>query len=391
MQGWARIAFSPDAVCYDVAKENRYMKVLAGKLRSCCCGLIEVHYSSARGKLKEPKVDFFHRTVYDYLCHPQVSALVTKAYPLTQAETDLTLFLSCIHVLNRKIHASHYQWFSPDFLFDSFGACLTYSQRIEKLDWQSIDHTEASATSFYTACRQAVEASSYIIYERACDMLRLPKGFRVQSDELGQLHPASLPLLSALMVSQLDSPEYFDKDNRMLDAEPATKSLLLLHVLYLVSKTPASMSAHSTFNDSAIRNVEILIARGANPNTPASRLDTDHVPEIVRQTAILVQSDVVDIVPWNYWILVCKSTPLHFNITLQLLTAGAEVATRHHPKQLALNSLRHKLQDYAKDCSKTETDQVLQIISKMQGYENPLKRKNQEAHHIPFPASSLFS
>lgn len=106
--------------------------MLAGKLRSRCCGLIEINDVGPRGFYNEPVAKFLHRTVYDYLQNPLISEKLNSICKVEARDLDHCLLAAC-----------------------SF---LTEHSAVDAGSFHLLDNASASAGGYLTACVQYAEA-----------------------------------------------------------------------------------------------------------------------------------------------------------------------------------------------------------------------------------------
>lgn len=79
--------------------EPVFVEMLAGRLRSRCCGLIEIQDHDVRGKMSTPKITFLHRTVYDYLNNPVIWSKLTTIIDIPLANKNKSLLRACADLL----------------------------------------------------------------------------------------------------------------------------------------------------------------------------------------------------------------------------------------------------------------------------------------------------
>lgn len=78
----------------NVSNETVCISMMSGRLRSRCCGLIEIQDQGVRGKLNEPLAIFLHRTVYDYLRNPSIWDVLVQADDLKAGLLDRSHLLA---------------------------------------------------------------------------------------------------------------------------------------------------------------------------------------------------------------------------------------------------------------------------------------------------------
>lgn len=81
----------------DLASSDKTLIVvmLTGRLRSRCCGLIEVENRNSSGKQIEPLVNFLHRTVYDYLRNPSNWSHLKQLREIERSVIDRAYLYAC--------------------------------------------------------------------------------------------------------------------------------------------------------------------------------------------------------------------------------------------------------------------------------------------------------
>lgn len=378
-QGQDAIKFSSQEVSYKQETESLYVKALDGKIRSRCCGLVEVQYSTGQGILREPKVNFFHRTVYEYLNEPQVWSKVKSLHNLPPIDANLSLLASCIHVLNRQIQKFASKSPVSTLLMERFTACLDYSHQLICLgDDNHVDLLEAADTIFQGLCQRASITSSYCMYERVCELFTSHHEYLLPEDHISGAKENLPPLSYLLMVGRLGFPSFFARKVHNLGSDLITKSLMLIHVLDVMTQ-----HSRSKFVPFQMQNIMFLLDEGANPNTAAKQISLGYNSTILTEAASLSGDAGRDLTPWNFWIVSCNNLPQlhpeHIRVTLHLLNAGATFDGPNERKANAIENFKRRLQNDMKSYAETELqptlETILSLLTPLDNSQESRKRK----------------
>lgn len=123
----------------DVEDEQIITNMLAGKLRSRYCGLIEIQNRGARGYYLEPRANFLHRTVYDYLQTPFVSEKLCSICKIEHEDMDHSFLTVSSYLSERSaidlqpmVHLSEGSS-SPEAAGDYLTACIQYAEAMSRI------------------------------------------------------------------------------------------------------------------------------------------------------------------------------------------------------------------------------------------------------------------
>lgn len=137
----------------EFSDEEAYVEILAGRLRSRCCGLVEIEDYASRGLRIPPKTMFLHRTVFEYLQDHTVKNKLSEVVDIPQYDMDMSLLLACVRLLK------HWQWhmqgdlFTDSPCFGLFIASIQYAYSLKECntaDYSAILY--AAEQSFRYAC-----------------------------------------------------------------------------------------------------------------------------------------------------------------------------------------------------------------------------------------------
>lgn len=335
------------------------IKAIDGRLRSKCCGLVEVQYHNARGLLQEPRIDFLHRTVYDYLLNPSIWNKVTQVYDIALADIDLRLLVSVTHAV--KMTKSSTLSSRDTQAKEILAACVKYSDTMSCVgDTRYVRLLRVADSKFLNASSLKDQAFTRECYHAAylhCVSREVSSCLR-EAEIVANDEEANMPadFASVLVFMRLNFPDYFEVKLRKDVQDPASRSLLLKLVLalYLMNATnPVLAKVHS-------RNVHALLRCGTNPNlTPrifsqgsrlsfleilsCSKAGLDHnVIEVSDTDGDTATSSCLhikqlpapseDSTPWEFWLFQDIKTVGHLHITICLLEADARVSLSHVSK-----------------------------------------------------------
>ncbi|KAJ9654426.1 hypothetical protein H2198_006506 [Neophaeococcomyces mojaviensis] len=321
------------------------IKALEGKLRSRCCGLIEIQYHGPQGPLAEPKADYLHRTVCEYLRIGDVWDKITMLYKLSEAETDEILLASLVPVVTSA--SQNETKTNMQNVTDAIEACFDYGNRLscESGDLQYMQHLEVVDTAFSRWCERA-SSSSVSPHERPSKSMGTFCGYESAVTESSKREST----VSLFTISKLNLPVYFKWRLGAESYDQATLSTLLLHVLSLCK----SVSTTSGLFPIYIRNIRALLQRGADPNCPGKMPPgLRSIPALCSQAeAACLKSRTLT--SWQYWLSVYNCLPAHIEIVNLLVTAGATFHNDAGLRQEALRTVYSSLGTHEAACSDFE-------------------------------------
>jgi len=361
---FAQYRLQDDSLKSKEIREAR-IKAVDGRLRSRCCGLVEVQYKHAGG-VKEPRVNFLHRTVAEYLSEYGVWEKLKELKNWSQAEIDMTLLRSCSQTLHRSSFVLLDDGTVPSDLQTLFRACFEYSRLLSKTGSDDyVDHlyaADAILRRFSKTHSLNYEADE--IYGNFYDALHQETdelGFREYSFE--EVVEGRL-LYMLLFTATCDVPTFWR--HRLRDISKVAREKLLLDILETVRRTVR----HNEGSDLEryLINLEALL-EDTSPNTP---IMDKHL--YWRERAVLLKKNRTDnsctITPWHYWLTVRIETRGFDKFTLLLMRAGAELTSDHGPTQKALQTLLSDaklLKGKLAPNSTEETSTFDEIISRLEG------------------------
>lgn len=347
----------PDAYCYGKAQEELRIKRMDGKLRSRTCGLIEVRYTGPRGGFLHPKVEFLHRTVFDYLQDVKVWNRVLALNRISNSQNYRALLHGLVHVFHRRMLC----WtnrergtFSQQNIGPLFRDCLEYC-------YQLSCHGSALYTKYLMSTNQALVDTDHWCYGSVWheDLLKSCRAFEENHNLIPQAaevleNVKSPQLLSTLQLASWGFPEHLEELVKTVSA--GTKSVILNHLLHLAS--PWSNLGGSK-QRMYLRNIEVLLKNGTNPNDDLT---------VVEQSNGISDSNPLsswhEFSAWTSWIAVDTDAHWASPITLSLLEAGASPCGRVIGTVVALKDYRTRLRDRRDEVPENEQAVIDEILER---------------------------
>lgn len=327
------------------------VKAMDGKLRSRCCGLVEVQYSDIHGALKHPKVDFLHRTVYDYLSDSEVWQKVANVHELSSADIDHMLLVGCAYEVRRRALSRTPKGQTLELPLDYFTACLIYSDRLYlESDVRYVDRLKQADDSFIAASNLGV--APLMLYQQACQSFATYRHYQWPYEQTTFAPGVNTELGTMLAIAKVGLPAYFE--SRLLNStyDARTKALLLLYSLVLIKAASAHLELAGRYRD----NVQILLRHNTDPNVEALQIEETTAPLLLRCVKAKEYYCVPALTPWQFWLVEQEQSVLHLEITLLLLKANARNVPSCGAEQAAIASLRKTLEAYQAD-SAHDSDQ----------------------------------
>jgi len=337
IQGHHNISSAPADISYSEQDETLRVKRIEGKLRSRCCGLIEVLYVGVDGPLKEPKVDFLHRTVYDYINDPLVWKRVTEMHQMTSSDRDLALLAACAHIIQRRALFGLKSTPSHECTKELLATCLEYGELLDDAgNVAFLPYLTAADATHLQCCQKLAPLWAPHHYEEAYILFAKSRCYNEPYVNEMIKQQADLDTFSALTATQLAPPAYFEQK---VKAQPWTRSLLLLHLLNMYR----TIFPEPTYTRRYLRNIETLFKYNVDTNATAAYLyeNKSASKSLFQIAASLAGPGSKAITPWHYWIAgpVRTEKPEFVEITLLLIRGGASIDASAKIQRAALADL----------------------------------------------------
>lgn len=106
------------------------VKAIDGRIHSRCCGLIEVQYKDKNGSLRHPRVDFLHKTIFEYLNQYSVWEKIAGKCLIKPSDMAFMLLKSCVAFLTSQDvwNSDNLDWSRP-----MYSNCFAHSASIHDL------------------------------------------------------------------------------------------------------------------------------------------------------------------------------------------------------------------------------------------------------------------
>lgn len=373
-----KVDLSNEALYYPLDQEQLRIKRIEGKLRGRSCGLLEIESKGPDGLLPEPKVEFLHRTVYDYLCNEDVSDKLKELCKLDMVEASLTILASCTYIMKRRAK------FPKGLALEShlqllFVTCLRSSLRLQQInDARYVDYLAVADTTYMSCC-----SSHRSYYYNAYEMLHDPP---LCEDESFVTHSASMITTALFKIAKLNLPLYFAKKMTTACMSSAEKNLVLLHLLNLSrSASDAGMTLY-------IQNIKTMLDTGVDPLDSSNRMVDMLSPKAFEHSAKPEGFHVAarPAIPWRFWITVCKCKTEHAKITFLLVETAAKLHADFAAHLSALEKdFVHRMRHWRKTCQDVETCIMLDnVLTKLeQGQKKRQYSNNGDTGARPKPFS----
>ena len=362
-------------------EQSLRVKAIEGKLRSRCCGLVEVRYYRRHSEpSSEPTVDFLHQTVTDYLQDPSVWHKLLSVCKLDPVQLNLPLLASCEHAMRSK--ADHFPILGWKSATTAFAECLAYSYELSHLkDIKYVDYIEAADKEFYQWCMK--KGSSCTAYWEEVNKIILLKHEFAAGLPLSWYRSErtlSYTASSLLVIAYMGFAEYFQRKFPPRIRDSATESFVLLCLLDLLGNIPST----SDLTQSYVRNVKALLSHGVDPNYAMEwNMLRGGRPSYLDRAVELSLSLRQKTTPWNVWLMALEIRPSHLDVTLQLLDAGAQVSDVSEPEMKALWNLRDRLEDFLTQDLEASVRSTAEQIIKYLRPTAPNKKRRVEMEVTP--------
>lgn len=361
-----------------LASEELILKAIDGKLRSRCCGLVEVQHAT-----HEPVVDFFHRTVYDYLRDPEVWNKVIKFHRLAACEIDLMLLVGGSHQVQQKSltllkDPSQYTA-SPSKVFTD---CLQLSYDLDgSEDDRYLDQLEAANLKFIESGAQTI--SGHSVYFYAIHKFMGFKGYDDLFLRLAVSEPFDVAISQAAFAGGfaiVGIPAFFAKKVQMNPVCPADHSSLMLRLMSIIVLS----SGESSSLRRVFQHVETLLDHDVDPTVRAPAFPEEWMPQLDAKHTAWKFYKSRSLSPWEFWCVEQRQGPLYAKLTLRLLRTGAHKKYKSKKHMLALEQLLKETKEYKirsrhdVQAEKTlcEIIQMLESLSKRSRLKMMLSFKN---------------
>lgn len=349
------------SVHLDTAERTRLIKRVEGKLRSRCCGLLEVCYKNQDGEVLEPSVDFLHRTVLDYLRIPNVWQQITELDKLSAKRTDEILLASLVALFlyESKTELSDHR--RMENAAGVFADCLLYCHGLSsKPNARYTRLLEKADAAFLDLCKQEDTETAFTRYQVSWELAEEQLGMkRPQTKVVSAKH--SIPwLMSLLSLSRMQLPTYLAQKLRKLEVDQASKSTMLLHLLSLCDVPLSTLPMY-------VQNINVLLQNGADPNSPSLVMQSSPSTDALylRRASTKPASETMTSV--QYWMSVWNCLPHHVEIMSLLVDAGADLSEDKGISRESLFELQDSLRRYRSTRSDVrEVERVDNILVSIQ-------------------------
>lgn len=370
---------SMKSVRYGRKHEALRVKVIEGKLRSRCCGLLEVEYHALHGPHRVASVEFLHRTVYDYICDSTIWSKITSLHKLNTRTLNIPLLASIVHRMKREELSSNTTSEQTEGLKYLFEACLEYATEIESLaDSSYITYLSAAEDILLLKLSQLRNHCIYTYVSLRLSVASqwgLPYTVHTNQHFMNRfmLETESSFAILTCMIGLLGFSEYFKLKVSSWKNQSVHKGSALL---YLISLAKARHSDPKTMWN-CVCNIASLLRVGMNPNTEISMELFNNLPSISNEAASLRRLNHWR-TPWNCWVFCAVNNLAHAKITLHMLEAGADLDCSAEPMKAALLNLYQRLRTYRDTCKDAETHATLEKILARMASVAPKRRRRSD-------------
>lgn len=267
------------------------IEILEGRLRSRCCGLIEVQVRDVRGPLHDPRAVFLHRTVFDYLRNPAIWNRIMEVCRIATLDLHRSLMLSCVQMLDRATASFQPSVMTESTIIGYFAATVQYARQLSLANAPYVDDLRRGIA----------------MYRHFCDSLiggRLDQGsIYIQGWKQTGLQPAdgassvsswydsswSEAAYSQFVMAQFGLTELLKVEVSQLSARETAK--LAIHLLDIA--TSRYSLDHLPFNSlqSCVDAVKVLLLDSVDPN------------QVVDEPRFVQRYGRDYATPWFRWIL----------------------------------------------------------------------------------------
>lgn len=362
------------------------IKAVEGKLRSRCWGLIEVQYTAHGGFLAEPKVDFLHRTVHDYVQDPDVRRRLNDLYTSTPSQLDLAMLSAWTFKLKRQVISC-----TPRDVMNvitSLVECLVYCRRLNDGNSAVQDYElflEQADSNFRKFCLAAEAEVNQILdrfrspderefvecgfgktiqlvrrpYQKVCECLCDRPGTPGTLQEL--THHSDLATSSTSTMMRCGLFSYVQRNVGFRASDSAGGSEILLYCLHSIifGRLKRGESASCYFI------ILYLLKFDADANCPLpillenSNLKDDGSGVFSASPSRLPKTTT----PWEFWLTSCTSeTPFVDEISNELIRAGANLMAQCQSHASGLLRLERILEEFEKPSSLDAKREVLRWL-----------------------------
>ena len=323
----------------DVAERARLVKRVEGKLRSRCCGLLEICYRDRNGEVLEPSVDFLHRTVFDYLRIPTVWQQITELYKLSESQIDEILLASLVATLPYEPKGYSGSPTLKEKIKGMFAACLLYCCRSDsQFDAQYTQLLEKADAALRELDQQDDSRSPFALYQGSWESGKGQFGLKRPESQF-VLKMSTQQLFSLLSLSRMQLPTYLLHKLYRHEVDKSSKSTMLVHSLFLCD-------LRSSTYDIYLQMIKILLQNGADPNFSSMLFDSSQSIRLPHKRVPSTQFVSGPTTSIQYWMSVWNDSPRYIEIMSLLVDAGACLSEDKGISRASLLSFRDTLKSY---------------------------------------------
>lgn len=351
-------------------EERLRIKMIDGRLRSRCCGLVEVQYlKNRKTAFTKPRVGFIHRTVVEYLNQYSIWERVASLCPMRTDDMDMLLLATCLATLNAENDQGSD---SRDRIQELFESCVIYSKLLQKVGESSyVSYLEAAeqksldrllmlqgATSARSRFRWHNELyhklSSEHLYEYDTDGDQRAKFWKVTGSE-------SNNSLAMFCIAILGLNAFWFHKLTTCSLTLSSITDILIHLLAITSFDSELLAAYGS-------SIEMLLGR-ADPNRASGHITAQilHVNYGLGPVRNSVYTKSSMLSAWSFWLGIRIGPNAYgktaaiadvqdLRILAGLVNAGAELTSGSGRKASALTALREELERSKADAALTSKE-----------------------------------
>lgn len=361
-------------------EKHLQIEAVKGRLRSRCWGLVEVQNTCHTGELRQARVGFHHRTVYDYVQTFEMQQILKNLSDYTTAQIRVALLLvwcqrlifETSNLVQGDIHA----------VFPVFEECLAYSNQLahdnDDSYLQYLEAADECVTKAILAIASSADAEKARFtgeeievgiepmynnfYDSLYERLQVRLGARVSSRKvpLG----CNIRVSALTMFARLGLPAYF---HAKLSGLPKDKESDVQVLFYLLD-TLCESSLHPVIRNSCRLAISALFRckAPAHLTIPVCLQNGSYTDLELSKRLQLVSAECVDvkhISPWCYWLLVCTNEKFYdLRVTLALLENGGQLWEHYAKFRELVKKFEQTLINAKKNCSEQDKKTIVDIL-----------------------------
>lgn len=342
------------AATYSKEEEILRVDMVEGRLRSRCCGLLEVLSRQDGKELPRVRVEYLHLTVHDYLQDGRIQEKLANLCNATEDDINIRLLRACVHVMQHANPGMILGTVQP-YIPVCFADCLKYSDILNRAE------NLAYAEYLYIAEKN---------YDMTCTNHGYPPGWKIQSDLRPDFHDSPLPKLFQSYAESGFDLTYRLKYEPIADEAASVLLIMCMRWLGLTSTNSIAAKIRRRQILALIQHSKVLHWPVSNDIIPGITLSEGGSYSDEGRIQLLNRFTMT---PFAWWIHSYKARPEYAELTLAVFKHDLKPTESavFVPYVFELSILLDKVREHSRSCTQhDETESLKTLVPQVQDLYN---------------------